>query len=531
VQHHGISDPDRHVTEDQGDIIAFLRAPETHGVGEPVTVIETHIAVVFLAGSRAYKMKRAVRYPYLDFSSLELRRAACLHEIAVNQPNAPTIYLDAVPITRGAAGLAIAGGGEPVEWIVRMNRFDETATLDHIADAGPLAALLVDQLAETLASAHARAERREAAPWIDDLATYVGQNETAFKEWPEIFDVTRTHEITALARKTHAQLTPLIEQRGRMGHVRRCQGDCHLGNIVLIDGVPTLFDAIEFDDAIGTGDVLYDLAFLLMDLLERGDQAAANRLLTRYLVTANSADHLEGLTALPFYMSVRAGIRAKVTAARVAHLSEPEKTATTQRARTYFDLAESLLESPTPILVAIGGLSGTGKSRLAMDLAPRVGRAPGAVVLRSDVERKRLFSVEETARLPSDAYRFEITHEVYHRLMIKARTALASGQSVILDAVFAQPEERIAARRIADAVEANFHGLWLEAPAEALLARVHGRKGDASDATADVVRKQLDYDLGDLEWQRIDASGTPDETLDTASAALSAAIALARQTP
>ncbi len=504
-----------HVVENQDAVADFLGDSATHDLNRPVIRVDTHDAIVFLAGPYVYKIKRAVRYPYLDFSTLEKRRSACQREIEVNRDNAPEIYLGIIAITTDSHGeLAIGGSGEVVEWAVKMRRFDEKATLDLIAAHGPLPASLIDALTLALVDSHARAVQRSVGPWIADLAAYVDNDESCFKEWPELFDIGHVHVFSETCRDAYRRLMPLIEQRGRMGYVRLCHGDCHLGNIVLIDSLPVLFDAIEFDDGVATGDVLYDLAFLLMDLWQRGDRAAAGRLLTRYLAATHNVDHLEGLAALPFFMALRAGIRAMVTASRLPHLDAADAPAAARQAQHYFETAQRLIDPPPPCLIAVGGLSGTGKSTLAMALAPSIGRAPGAVVLRSDIERKILHGVGETDRLPEEAYRDAATKEVYHRLMTQARTALAAGQSVIVDAVFAKPEERHAVERVAAAVEVPFQGLWLEAPRHLLETRVRGRAGDASDADDAVIRRQLGYEIGDLNWSRIDASGAHTHSFD-----------------
>jgi predicted kinase len=268
-----------------------------------------------------------------------------------------------------------------------------------------------------------------------------------------------------------------------------------------------LFDAIEFDPALATGDVFYDLAFLLMDLIERDLRAQATIVLNRYLAETRRESDLDALAALPLFLSVRAVIRAKVAAARGA----PED------ARAYFALAQKLIAPAKPRLVAVGGLSGTGKSLFARALAPHLEPPPGAVWLRSDVERKALFGKRETDKLPEQAYAAEVTDKVYAALAAKARRIIAAGHSAIVDAVFARAEER---KQIAKA-GAPFTGLFLTADLATRLSRVGGRKGDASDADAGIARAQEQYDLGPLDWAVVDASGTPQETLRRAKELLS----------
>ncbi len=504
----------------------MLEDPVTHGTGGEVTRIDTHAAVVILAGDNAWKMKRAVRFPFLDYSTLEKREAACKREIEVNQTNAPRIYRGAVPVTQDADGsLALGGHGEPVEWLVHMTRFDETRTLDILAEKGPLPAGMADQLAEIFAAAHAAApqvDEAAAADWIDDLEAYVDQNRAAFLASPDLFPPERVRMLNAEANAMLTWIRPLLAQRGRTGSIRRCHGDAHLGNIVLIDEKPVLFDAIEFDDRIATGDVLYDLAFPLMDLVMHGQESAANRLLNRYLAETQCLANLEDLAALPFFMLMRACIRAKVAAARAANLSGQDRQAANDDAIRHFQLAERFLDSPEPRLIAVGGLSGTGKSSLARALAPELGMPPGAVVLRSDVERKLLFNAKMTEQLPTEAYTDTITQEVYARLCEKAEVALAAGQNVIVDAVFARPRERDGIAKLATILDVPFRGLWLEANPKLMEERVDTRVNDASDADIAVVRFQLRLDLGPIGWPRVDASGSPEDTkanaLDTLAA-------------
>ena len=293
---------------------------------------------------------------------------------------------------------------------------------------------------------------------------------------------------------------------------RRCHGDLHLRNIVLIDGEPTLFDAVEFSDEVASGDVLYDLAFLLMDLEERGLRGQANRLFNRYLAP-EPPEALAGLAALPLFMSLRAAIRAKVEAAGADRLEGAARNQALKLARRYFDRAAEFLRYVAPRLVAVGGLSGVGKSALAAALAPCIGRAPGALLARSDVERKAMFGVEETAHLPASAYAAEVSRDVYARLDDKARRALRAGQAVVLDATFSTARERRAAARVAREVGVGFAGLFLEAPLGTRLARVGGRGADASDADASVARAQRAEPLAERGWSALDAGGALDATI------------------
>jgi uncharacterized protein len=517
---------------DQSEVIAFLNDPSSYPARpERVDRCETHAALVFLAGDEAWKIKRAVRFPYLDFSTLEKRRAACLREVEINRGLAPEIYLGCVPITRrDDRRLAFGGDGAVVEWAVHMRRFDQAALLSKVAEAGGLDADLAKALADAVFDSHRTAARSADPAGRARIAKVLAPVAASLAALNAVLPHADTDQFAERAREQIDRVAGVLDHRARQGFVRRCHGDLHLGNIVLWRGQPVLFDAIEFDEELATIDTLYDLAFLLMDLDIRGQRPAANVILNRYLWRSGDPLDLEGLAALPLFLGLRAAIRAMVTAQR-AHLEQGDPaTRDVETARAYLGAALGYLAPAPPRLVAIGGLSGTGKSTLASALAPGVGPAPGAVHLRSDLERKSLFGVAETERLPAEHYTEATSAQVYGILYWKARTALAAGHAVIADAVFAKPEERAAIEAVAAELGTPFQGLWLSAAPGHLVARVAQRTGDASDATLAVVRQQLAWQTGTLSprWTAIDAGGSPAETLACASKLLAAIDAAGR---
>jgi aminoglycoside phosphotransferase family enzyme/predicted kinase len=506
----------------QADVIAFLSNPASHA-GRPrhVDRIDTHGAHVFLAGSEVYKIKRAVRYSYMDFSTLERRHSACAREIEINRPHAPGIYRGLVAITRDDRGrLALAGPGEPVEWAVHMTRFAEDDVLANLAAKAPLTDSLAKALADAVVRYHALAPPATTAPFAAEVGAIVADVARALGGLVTQADRAMVAGVAAKLEAASRTCAPLLTKRCRDGHVRRCHGDLHLGNIVLVDAVPVPFDALEFDDRMATIDTLYDLAFLLMDLDHRGQRPAANMVLNRYLWRRQDDGDLEGLSALPLFLALRAAIRAMVGAQKAALDASPNFAPS----RAYLSRSCVYLDDAPPVLVLVGGLSGSGKSTLAARLAPLIGRAPGALHLRTDLERKAQFHVEEFDRLPPQAYTHAATEAVYERVLGKANIALRAGQSVIADAVHADPGERSRIAALAQSTGARLAAFWLDAPKETLLARVRARTQDASDATPQVIEQQINYDIGVLEWTRLDASGTPEETLGKAMSHLHASI-------
>jgi uncharacterized protein len=505
------------MADDQQEVIAFLSEPSSYGPAiERVDIIETHVSLVLLAGDRAYKLKRAVKYPYLDFSTAEHRRRACEAELVLNRRTAPTLYLEVRALIRMPDGkIGFAANGRAIDWLVVMRRFEQSSLFDALAQAGGLSASLMNELAGHIADFHALAEQRFDFGGAMALTDTIATNHCCLMASQGAgFALECIDEIRAGSLQRLAAVGAMLDRRRAAGTVRRCHGDLHLRNICVLDGKPTLFDCLEFSDALASIDVLYDLAFLLMDLEHRGLLDFANLVLNRYLDLTGEDD---GLPAMPLFLSLRAAIRAHVTAKamdRAAHAERKPEIAA--EARRYLDLAVRLLRPRPGRLVAIGGLSGSGKSTLAAALAPGI----EARVLRSDVIRKRLFGVAPETRLPASAYAPEASQRVYEALREKAAAALAAGYSVIIDAVSLKPEERRSFAAFAEAAGVPFTGLWLAAPASTMEARLRARRRDASDASPEVLAQQLRQDAGSIDWLVIDAGTGPEDCLASTRRAL-----------
>jgi predicted kinase len=333
------------------------------------------------------------------------------------------------------------------------------------------------------------------------------------KAAPEIWSADRVNDLEIATLAEIDRHRKLLDDRQLTGQVRHCHGDLHLRNICLIDGRPTLFDAIEFDDKIACIDVLYDLAFLLMDLEAQNLRPFANVVVNEYL--AETGDW-RGVKLLPLFMSVRAAIRAKVSEAAAAYEHSEEAKKLHEQARHFFELAETFLQHKSGQIIAMSGLSGSGKSTIAATVAPNLGASPGAIVIKSDVLRKQKYAVPQDATLSQSSYTTAVSREIYHQLTELTLELAASGFSVIADAAFLQEWERSALEQNAIAFNIDFTGLWIDVSPAVQDQRLRDRVGDVSDATVEVGQIQRNYDLGDLSWVHLDGDQSIKEVANTA---------------
>ncbi len=487
------------------EIVAWLTARSDRA-------LETACAHIFLAGEVAWKLKRHRDLGYADFSTVERRHWALDRELEFNKPTAPDIYRRVRAVTLEASGdLAFDGAGEVVDYALEMRRFDDSGVLS--ANPAALTGDMAEALGRAIAGVHVDAPLRPQGGW-SAIAFTVGSNAHLLADLKGQLDHHRVELLVSRTAEELARQKHLLEHRRDTGFARRCHGDLHLANILVEDGRPVLFDCIEFNDLLSDLDVQYDLAFLLMDLDFRGRRDAAVRAHSAYLDQAARsfpASLWEGLAALPLMLSVRAGVRAHVC----AHSGDIDLS------RAYVEAAIAHLSPAPPVLAAVGGFSGSGKTSFARAVAAHLGPAPGAIVLRTDEVRKRLTGAGPVDRLDRAVYTPEFYARVYDTLFETARAALTAGRGVVLDATFTQPELRARAETLARELGVPFHGAWLTAPQAVLEARVAARVGDASDADIEVLRDQIARHGGEtVDWRHVDAQAQTNEAANAWLAAL-----------
>ena len=504
------------VAGDQSEVVEFLRSR-----APGVELMSTHVSLIFLTGDRAFKLKRAVCYPYLDFSTSEKRLACCKAELALNRRTAPSLYLGVHTITRDDdQSLSFDGTGSLVDAVIEMRRFSQADLFDNMAREGRLSTSLMTSLARQIAALHKSAPISKHHGGSVGISAILDINDQALRA-ASLIDQKAAQDLIDSFRKALTIHQKLLDRRQGAGKVRRCHGDLILRNICLLDGQPTLFDCLEFDESLATIDVLYDLSFLLMDLWHRDQRNFANLVLNRYL---DECEETDGLALVPFFMAIRAAVRAHVTAAQaIGARLEAADTLRTE-ARDYIDLAFSLLVPADPMLLAIGGFSGTGKSTVASQVAAHLGQPPGARTLNSDRIRKGMYGVSAEQQLPISAYKPDVSKRVYEKLRQHSAEVLATGTAVIADAVFDRPDDRLAIQKLAEDAGRPFYGIWLDAPEATALSRIAGRHDGPSDADAAVLAAQIERGCGTVTWQRIDARGNPADIRNAVLASLNSVV-------
>jgi aminoglycoside phosphotransferase family enzyme/predicted kinase len=468
-------------------LIAALQNPALfpHPV-EQFQVIETHISWVLLTGPFVYKIKKPMNFGFLDFTTLSSREHFCQQELKLNQRLTENLYLEVLPITGSAEAPQLGGEGETIEYALKMRQFPQDGLLSTLQAKGELTTAHIDDMARQIAEFHEKAPRVLSENELgspESVMAPVTQNfEQILPFLSEKADLVQLDALEAWAKASYERLKPLLSQRKADGFIRECHGDIHLGNITLIDGKVVIFDCIEFNEPFRMTDVYADIGFLAMDLEDRGLKSLSRRLISQYL--EHTGDYA-GLELLNFYKAYRALVRAKVSLFSLSPDADHVQRATTLRQyRNYANLAESYSAIPSNFLAITHGVSAVGKSHVAMRLV----EALGAVRLRSDIERKRLFGDSE------DLYAAQVSADTYKRLNELAAVVLHAGFPVVIDATFLKHEQRLATAHVAEATGAPFLILDCAAPKAVIqgwLAQRQAQNQDPSDATMEVIEAQL----------------------------------------
>ena len=457
------------------------------------SIVETHISWVLLTGLYAYKIKKPVNFGFLDFSTLEKRRFFCHEEIRLNRRLAPDLYLDVIPITGHPEQPEMGGAGEAIEYAVKMRQFPSGLTLSELAVCGQLNVDEIDQVTGIVADFHDVIEKADAA-------SPYGQSE-GIKHWfdenfdhirPLLVDEKQKQQLQALetwGNNEWKSKAALMQRRREQGFIRECHGDLHLSNMTLINGQVTLFDCIEFNPQLRWIDVMSETAFLVIDLINVGYEHYAFRLLNHYLQRIGD---YQGLALLRYYMVYRALVCAKVSLLRNAQQqNEADFNLANLKYTGFANLAERFTHTPPIALIITHGYSGSGKSTYSDQLAEKM----GALQIRSDIERKRLFGfqaqVDTGSGIDDGLYTKEASRKTYLHLADCAKQVLEAGFSAIVDATFLKTEQREQFKKLASEVGVKFIIIDFQASDEELNRRVAQRKNDASEATLAVLKQQL----------------------------------------
>ena len=480
------------------DISKMLTAEVYDHPVSHIELIETHISWVILTGDFAYKIKKPVNFGFLDFSTLEKRHGFCEQELLLNRRLAPDIYLDVVAINGTQNKPCISGSGETFEYAVKMAQFPQSAQLDNMLSAGKL------EFKHMIALARMTADFHQTNSVADDTSEYGDKNrvyqpvEENFMQIDEHLDTAPyTDMLSTLSQWSKSEsvrLQPVFEQRKKNNFIRECHGDMHLRNLVWLNDHPLAFDCIEFNPALRWIDVISEIAFLVMDLQDRQQYRLANQFLNSYLEF--TGDYV-GLSVLPFYLCYRALVRAKVCALRLEqkNITADENKKSRIEFESYLKLAITYTQLPKPKIIIMRGLSASGKSTVSQKLLDDI----GAIRIRSDVERKRLFkttskndaSGEVEKNIDTGIYSKDASQQTYTKLIELTSITIKAGYSVIVDAAFLKHEQREPFRQLAQHLEVPFVILEITAPAELLRRRISQRKNDVSDADLAVLEHQL----------------------------------------
>lgn len=464
---------------------------DTHNI----QCLETHISWIFLTGEFAYKVKKPVTLGFVDFSTLTLRKHFCEEELRLNRRFAPKIYLEVVTINQVNDVLTVNGNGPIVDFAVKMRQFSQAALLSNLCNQNRLSDDIIDQMAEKIAHFHLSLNAIE--PLSDSIESVKHSVFSNLEEIQELEYLAReSDQLRRIESNTHTQfskLIPILKERQKGGFIRDCHGDLHLGNIANIGGEVTLFDCIEFNEEFRYIDVICDIAFTLMDLDFRQRTTQANRLLNQYLELTGDYN---GLHLLRFYQIYLALVRAKVHLIQANQSQSPPSSRSElyHKFKSYLDLAESYFDSSLPVMILMSGLSGSGKSTIAAQLAYH----SGAIRIRSDVERKRLYNLsalDSSSKMTHiDIYSEAATEDTFAHLQTLVTAIVHAGYSCIVDATFIRQPQRDDFIQLANKLECPIHILYCYAEQATLERRIRQRalsQRDASEADISVLYSQI----------------------------------------
>lgn len=471
-----------------------------------IELIETHISWVILTGDFAYKIKKSVNYGFLDFSTLQKRHDLCKQELELNRRLAPSIYLDVVPITGARDEVIISSSvtdsTNVIEYAVKMAQFPQSAQLDNMLTAGKLKTKHIDAIAHMIAEFHQTIKVSDDSMNYGDKDAVYQPVEENFTQINENLDTApyadKLNTLSQWCSNEFSTLKTIFEKRKNDGFIRECHGDMHLRNLIWLNDKPVAFDCIEFNSKLRWIDVISEVAFLVMDLQDRKQQILANHFLNTYLELTGDYD---GLSVLPFYLCYRALVRAKVNVLRLKQkdLSSKERELATTEFESYLELAVTYTQQPVPKLIIMRGLSASGKSTVSQQLLD----AAGAIRIRSDVERKRLFKIAPTnnmsEKVDNGIYSPDASQRTYKKLLELTSMIIKSGYSVIVDAAFLKQEQREPFQKLAEQLKTPYIIIEIAAPTEILRQRIAQRKNDVSDADLAVLEHQLS------NWQPLQA--------------------------
>ena len=506
------------ISESQSDIIAALSNPKNYPYRvKSVEVRQSHIAFLFLAGDKAYKLKRAVLLPEADLSTREKRRLSCVREMKRSVIYAPNLVEKIESVRQLPNGKIVIGGTEGIEvdTVLVMRRISDKYLLNHLLPSPKFDRFEAMDLAECLSDLHKKAKIFHNKWGVDTVKRLILETESVLACFcPDVFSKKQVNELTYKNLKLLAEQGRLIKLRQKSGFVRKCHGDLLLSNIAYEDDHFLFFSPIEYNENLSSIDTLYDLADLLMDLEAKGLRRLANILFNHYMAYMND---LSGFPLLGLYQSMRASRRAAVCAKKATLLHGWDRRKMVKEARHYFDLACHFVSEKKPLLIACGGLSGSGKSRIAREIAGYMDPAPGAVVLRDDIVKKQMTGLTPTETLDKKYDTAAFEEVVYDVLRQQAAAALSVGSCVILDALFYNESERLAAEELAKKMNVPFVGLWMDAPLTVREERVKTRLRNPSDVRDRTeLDSQLEWETGPITWHKVMTNKTREKTVQEA---------------